>query len=118
MLTKNDLKEIRKVIREEVEAEVKDSTSNIEGTVRLSALNIRNDVDGLDDRLKNVGVRTDRVLKDMKTIVFDALKPVKKDLNYLKKTINIAVRRFDEADVKMDKRVRKIEDHLDLPETN
>ena len=46
------------------------------------------------------------------------LKPIKKDLRYLKKTVNIIVKNYDEADVKLERRVRKIERHLALPEEN
>jgi len=53
------------------------------------------------------------------------LKPIKKDLTslkkdvkYLKKTVDIIVANYDEADVKLERRVRKIEHHLALPEGN
>ncbi len=40
------------------------------------------------------------------------LKPIKKDLKYLKKTIDIVVQKYDEGDVKLERRLRKVEDHL------
>ncbi len=43
------------------------------------------------------------------------LKPIKKDLNYLKKTLSVAIRRFDETDVNHEKRILKIEDTLGFP---
>lgn len=42
------------------------------------------------------------------------LKPIKKDLRYLKKTVDLIVRDYDEADVKLQRRVSKIEVHLGL----
>ncbi len=42
------------------------------------------------------------------------LKPIKKDLRYVKKTVDIIVKNYDEADVKLESRVRKIEQHLAL----
>lgn len=42
------------------------------------------------------------------------LKPIKKDLRYLKKTVDLIVKNYDEADVKLERRVRKIEDHIGL----
>ena len=39
-------------------------------------------------------------------------KTLKKDMRYVKKTIDIMVRMFNEDDVKLRKRVEKIEDHL------
>lgn len=43
------------------------------------------------------------------------LKPIKKDLRYLKKTVDIVVKNYDEADVKLERRVKKIEEHIALP---
>jgi len=50
------------------------------------------------------------------------LEPIKKDLKYLKKkvnkidkTVNLIVTNYDEADVKLERRVKKIEQHLALP---
>jgi len=49
------------------------------------------------------------------------LEPIRKDLKYLKKkvnridkTVNLIVRNYDEADVKLERRVRKIENHIGL----
>ena len=39
-------------------------------------------------------------------------KTLKKDMRYVKKTIDIMVRMFNEDNVKLRKRVEKIEDHL------
>lgn len=46
------------------------------------------------------------------------LKPIKRDLNYLKKTLSVAIRRFDETDVNHEKRILKIEDTLGFPSEN
>jgi len=42
------------------------------------------------------------------------LKPIKKELLYIKKTVDLIAKNYDEADVKLDRRVRKIEQHLML----
>lgn len=57
MLTIKDLSQIRKVVREEVEAEVKDSTRNLEGEIRLSRMRIQGGINEIDDRMKNVEIR-------------------------------------------------------------
>ena len=51
------------------------------------------------------------------------LEPIKKDLKYLKKkvnrideTVNLIVANYDEADVKLERRVRKIEQRIALPQ--
>ncbi|MEK7573510.1 MAG: hypothetical protein AAB531_03725 [Patescibacteria group bacterium] len=46
------------------------------------------------------------------------LKPIKKDLRYIRKTVEIITKNYDEGDIKLDRRVRKIEQHLALPEKN
>jgi len=46
------------------------------------------------------------------------LKPIKRDLSYVKKTLSVAIRRFDETDVNHEKRISKIEDTLRLPTKN
>jgi len=46
------------------------------------------------------------------------LKPIKRDISYLKKTLSIAIRRFDETDVNHERRIVKIENHLGLPTKN
>ena len=43
------------------------------------------------------------------------LKPIKKDLRYLRKTVDLVVKNYDEGDVRLERKVKKIEDHLGLP---
>jgi len=42
------------------------------------------------------------------------LKPIKKDLSYLRKTLDLAIKNYDEREVKLNRRVTRIEDHLNL----
>lgn len=113
-LTKSDLdqieKAVRKVVREEVEAEVKDSTRTLDTQIRMSKIQVQHDISELDDRMKNVEVRVDNIQKDIKTS--------KKDLRYISKTVDIIAKNYDEEDVKLNRRVRRIEQHLMLPEKN
>jgi peptidoglycan hydrolase CwlO-like protein len=62
---------------------------------------VREEVDTIVDE------KLDPVKKDLKTL--------KKDVKYLKKTVDIIVSNYDEADVKLDRGVKKIEQHLELP---
>lgn len=118
MLTNDDLKAIRKVVREEVVAEVKDVSVNIEGRVRESKLFVQADISRLEDKIKNVEIRVDNVSEDVETRITKRLKPVNRTLDYIKKTLDVAISRFDESDVKLEKRVKRIEDNITLPETN
>lgn len=64
-------------------------------------------------------------LKQIGNVVDEKLDPIKKDLKYLKKKVNridktlsLTVKNYDEGDVKLERRVKIIEKHLDLPENN
>lgn len=46
------------------------------------------------------------------------LKPIKRDLNYVKRTLSVAIKRFDETDVNHERRIGNIENHLGLPTKN
>lgn len=46
------------------------------------------------------------------------LKPIKINLRYLRKTVDLIVKNYDEADVKLERRVTRIEQHLMLPNEN
>ena len=58
------------------------------------------------------------VREEVDVVVEGKLKPIKKDLKYLKKTVDIIVKNYDEGDVKLERKVRKIEQHLALPNEN
>lgn len=129
MLVKSDLEQIgklvRKVVREEVEAEVKDSTHTLDSEIRMSRMRIQHDIGELDNRMKNVEVRLDNVQKEIKETIVTGLEPVKKDMKYLKKkvnridkTVHVMAKLFETEDVLLNKRVAKIEAHLGLASKN
>lgn len=106
MLTKVDLSQIRKVVREEVEAEVKDSTRTLEGEVRLSRMRVQSDISELDDRMKNVEIR----INSVETKITKMHKSLKKEIKIVSNTL-------DKEDLKTVRRVRRIEEHLGLSNT-
>lgn len=106
MLTKTDLSQIRKIIREEVETEVSDAKKTLESLIRISKLEVKSQINDVDDRLKNVEIGVDMLGKDMKN--------VKKDLKFLRETANLIIKNFEEADIILKKRVEKIEEHLGI----
>ena len=89
MLTKSDLNQIRVVVNEEVDVIIENKLK----PVRKDLSQIGNVIDEKLDK---------------------KLKPIKRDLRYLKKTVDLIVKNYDEADVKIERRVRKIEDHIGL----
>jgi|SRR3989344_580175 len=72
MLTKEDLKaiqkliqqETRKIIREEVEAEVKNASNELGSDLRMARMEIQSDIRELSTRTKNVEIALNRVEKD------------------------------------------------------
>ncbi|MBI3092947.1 MAG: hypothetical protein HYZ02_01785, partial [Candidatus Levybacteria bacterium] len=51
------------------------------------------------------------VREEVENVVTNRLKPVKKDLRHLKKTVDIIAKNYDEGDVKLNRRVKRIEHH-------
>lgn len=54
------------------------------------------------------------VNQEVDTVVEKKLKPIKKDLRYLRKTLDLTVKNYDEGDIELGKRVKKIEEHIGL----
>jgi hypothetical protein len=66
MLTKTDLDQIRKVIRQEVKIEVKDSARTLDSQIRLSRMQVQGNIGEVDDRIKNVEIKLDDVANNVK----------------------------------------------------
>lgn len=65
----------------------------------------------LGNRLKQ---ELEPIKNDLETVKKD-LNVVKKNVKYLKKTVDIIAKNYDTEDVKLQRRVRRIEEHLNLP---
>ena len=66
--------------------------------------------------LSQIGKVIDERLDEKLEPVKKDLTSLKKDVKYLKKTVDIIVANYDEADVKLERRVKRIEHHLALPQ--
>lgn len=71
----------------------------------------------IDEKLDN---KLEPIKKDLTYLKRDVT-DLKKDVKYLKKkvnkidkTVSLTVRNYDEADVKLERRVRKVEEHISL----
>lgn len=84
MLTKTDLNQIRGVVSEEVDGKLE--------PIKKDLMGLKQDVGGLK--------------QDMKYL--------KKKVNRIDKTLSLVVKNYDEADVKLQRRVKKIETHIGL----
>lgn len=93
MLTKTDLSDIRKIIREEIEAESKAIGNDLRGEIKLARIEIQTDIRELKDRVKNLEISVGKIEKDVKSII----------------------EFFDKDSLRLRKRVEKIEKHLNLP---
>ncbi len=96
MLTKEDIKELRNVFREEIEAEVGTMRDELTSQIILTKMELRSDFGGVENRLKNVEIKLGR----------------------LEKTVNVAIKMFNEDDTKLVKRIKNIESHLDIVPKN
>lgn len=84
MLTKNDLQQIGSIMDERLEKSL--------GTI--------------GQRLGTIEHRLDPIEKDLKYL--------KKKVNKMNKTLNIVAKNYDEGDIKLEKRIKRIERHMDI----
>lgn len=106
MLTKTDLDQIRKVVRQEVKVEVRDSAKTLESQVRLSRMQIQADISGLDDRMKNVEIRLDDVSDDVKT--------TQKSVSQIRRDQSSMLILLDGEQMQQRKRITRLEKHAGL----
>ena len=92
MLTKADLKEIRKIVREEVEAEVENVKVELQAEMKMNLVRTLTEIREAKDRLKNVEIKINKIQKDLKY-----------SINFL-----------DKFGLKTQSRVDRIEKHLGL----
>lgn len=100
MLTKQDLNQIKKVVRDEVVSEAKNTERNLRSEMKMSRIEIQNDLSGITGRLINLEQQSIKTAKDIKKI--------KKDAAF---TANF----LDKEHLGLEKRVRRIEINLRLP---
>jgi hypothetical protein len=108
MLTKTDLEKIgkltRKIVREEVETEVRETAKNLQYEIKLIRMELSLRLDKVEDKLKDSNIRT--------TKVEASLVKLTKDVSKIKKDIKRLIDYHDEYYIRLRKRVEKIEDHL------
>lgn len=68
---------------------------------------------GFSDQQKNELAQIVSGVVDQK--LESALKPIKKDLSKLKKDMKTVINHFDHENIDLDKRVLRVENHLNLP---
>lgn len=92
MLNKTDLKEIRKIIREEIETEAENIKNELQSEMKMNMVRVVGEMNQFSSRLKNLEIKINKIQKDLK----------------------IAVNFLDKEGLNLQKRVDKIEGHLHL----
>lgn len=113
MLTNTDLSQIRKVVREEVEAEVSDAKNSLGAQITMTKLELKQEINDLDDRVKNTEIRLNGLNEKLSGVEID-IKDVKKRVKKTEKTVDVMIGMFDKEIVGTQKRVTKIETHLQI----
>lgn len=92
MLTKTDLKEIRKIVREEVETESQNVKEELQADMKMNLVRTLSEMRELKNRMKNSEITLRRIQKDLK----------------------YAVEFLDKEGLKINKKVERLEKHLNL----
>ena len=99
MLTKSDLKSIdtivKKRIREEVEAEIQNAKDDLQAEQKMNLIRTLTEIRKVQDRLKNVEIKVGAIQRDLKS-----------SIDFL-----------DKFGLGIQKRVKRIEEHLGLQPT-
>ena len=103
MLTKTDLKQMQKLLREEAEAEGRNIRNELQSDIRESRVRIQQDIRELSDRMKHLEIRVNNAEKETK-------KGFQKINNRLTELFDF----LDKDLMKTSKRVERIEKHLGL----
>jgi len=109
-LTKSDLLEISKIVKNEVDP-LKTDLSGVKtelSGIKTELSDVKSDLSGVKTELSDV--KSD--LSGVKTELQDVKQSVKK----IEKNVETMLGFLDEQDVKLHKRVSKIEKHLNLPQ--
>lgn len=106
MLTKNDLSQIRGVIREEIEAE----TDNHKAELKLVRMEISNRITDLSSRVKNLDLK---LTKSVSGIAGD-IAQIKKDVKKIQKDVAAHANYFDKEYLELKSRAKIVEDRLGI----
>lgn len=110
MLTKDDLLQIRKVIREEVGNETKALKNELQADITMARMKIQSNIDELTDRVKNIEIRLTKVEEGLSNL----RKTVAKMHKDLRNEIKLVSHVLDKENIKTLKRVEIIERHLNI----
>jgi hypothetical protein len=110
MLTKEEFTKLKKLVRDEVETEGKNTRVEINHSILMTKIKFSEGIDSLKSKVKNVEITTNNIEKDV-SVIKKGVKKLQKDL---KTTSNF----HDMENLKTVKRVEVIERHLGFPEAD
>lgn len=110
MLTKQDLTQLRKMVREEVVTEARNSREELQAEIKLSRMETINEVNRLENRLKNLEIR----ISDFQTETKKWFKRIESNISRLRKDLNAFTVSFDRDRSNLQKRIMIIESHLGI----
>ncbi|OGY11613.1 MAG: hypothetical protein A3A58_03390 [Candidatus Blackburnbacteria bacterium RIFCSPLOWO2_01_FULL_41_27] len=111
VLTKSDLDQIRKVVREEVEVEVTTATRNLQIQILQSRIEARTDNKELKEHAKTTEILargSERRLTKLEAKIDKNHKEIKEEIKQVSDFL-------DKENLKAVKRVKRVEEHLSLP---
>lgn len=110
MLTKDDLKQIRGVMREEIETEGRNIRDDVESKLFETKVRVVTEVSELSNRVKNLEIRTN----SLDTKVTNGFKKIANSLNRIQKDVTNTRNFLDNRDIANEKRIKVIERKLQI----
>lgn len=119
------IKAVRKIFRDEVKSEIRDSTRTLDHEIRASRMYLQKDIGALNGRvvnaevrLKNVELRTSSIEQDFRSIHSDLTRKLTRMHKDIIKKLEIVSHTLDKQNVETLGRVKTLEAHLGLSEKN
>jgi peptidoglycan hydrolase CwlO-like protein len=106
MLTKNDVKEIGKVVDRKTEKQ----TDALVAEMKLVRMRVQGDIQRLGDQIEGLEEKVDSLDKRVRVIEKVARKT--------QKDIDVVITTFDRECLQLEARTKRVENYLELPATN
>lgn len=110
MLTKQDLIQLRKIVREEVVAETRSSREELQAEIKFARMETINEINRLDNRIKNIQIGLSQFQKDTEK----RLKRIELNISRLRKDLNAFTLSFDRDRANLQKRIMILESHAGI----
>ncbi|MEK7517587.1 MAG: hypothetical protein AAB583_03475 [Patescibacteria group bacterium] len=106
MLTKTDLSQIRKIVREEVETEIRSAYDELQGEMKMMRIRIETRLGAIENKVKDLDIKVNGL--EVK------VNKVQRGISRIKKDIKAIISYFDQDYIILRKRIERIEGHLSI----